>query len=160
MKRILPEETQYYRLLESKDFSHSMRSAIAFTLTPSLDGGETVIYYGESWIDPTYSVHKPQYVYVLVNPSIPGICKIGFTTTTVYERVKQINVATGVILPWYPVFIYKCPNGYLLEQDIHAHLTAIRVNPKREGFEITTTDAILIIEKLGKRYENFKSKTD
>ena len=114
MKRITQDEAKQYRKLESDThFRHNMRQAIAFTLTPIDDepGWEVVTYYGASWVDPTQVSQRPHYVYVLVNPSIPGICKIGYTTTTVYDRTKQINSATGVITPWYPVFTYKCPNG-------------------------------------------------
>ena len=72
------------------------------------------------------------------------------------DRVKQINSATGVIVPWYPVFSYKCPNGRMLERDIHEHLEMIgvRVNPNREGFIIDTDSARTIIEDLGKKYQN------
>ena len=80
---------------------------------------------------------------------------IGFTTTTVFDRVKQINSATGVITPWYPVFSYKCPNGRMLEQDIHSYLEDIgtRVSPNREGFVIDTDKAREIIERLGEKYK-------
>jgi hypothetical protein len=135
-----------------------MRQAIAFTLT-SIDnepGWESVTYYGASWVDPTQVPQHPHYVYILVNPSIPGICKIGYTTTTVYDRTRQINSATGVIAPWYPVFTYKCPNGRMLEQEVHDHLEniGVRVNPNREGFIIDTNSARDIIENIGKKYKS------
>jgi hypothetical protein len=159
MERITELETKYYRKLNSEtDFRYNMDQAIAFTLTRLEDGWDKVTYYGESWIDPTNSVHKPHYIYVLVNPSVPGICKIGYTKTTVYERCRQINTATGVVVPWYPVFAYKCPSGPMLERDIHTHLEKLgkRVNLKREGFEISSIDAIKIIENIGESYKNIK----
>ena len=94
MVRITPDETKNYRLLDHEYFSRrGMREAIAYTLTPDTDnpGWEIVTYYGAAWVDPTNIPHSPHYIYILVNPSVPGICKIGFTTTTVYDRVKQIN---------------------------------------------------------------------
>lgn len=157
MERITEIETQYYRKMNPEmDFKYNMKQAIAFTLTPMDDGWDKVTYYGEAWVDPTNSVHKPHYVYVLVNPSIPGICKIGYTTTTVYQRCREINAATGVITPWYPVFAYKCPNGPLLERDVHTYYEnkGRRINLKREGFEIDSTDAIKTIEILGESYKN------
>ena len=135
-----------------------MRRAIAFALTPVPNdpGWEEITYYGASWVDPTNTPQHPHYIYVLVNPSIPGICKIGFTTTTVYDRVRQINSATGVITPWYAVFTYKCPDGRMLEHDIHTYLEEIgvRVNPNREGFVIDTDTARNIIENIGKKYKS------
>jgi hypothetical protein len=159
MKRITQDEAKQYRKLESNThFRHNMRQAIAFTLTPidNEPGWETVTYYGASWIDPTQIPQRPHYIYVLVNPSIPGICKIGYTTTTVYDRTKQINSATGVIAPWYPVFTYKCPNGHMLEQEIHTYLEdiGVRINPNREGFIIDTDSARNIIENIGKKYKS------
>jgi hypothetical protein len=158
MKRISVEEAKQYRVLTSEYIRlRSMREVVAFTLTPipNEPGWEQVTYYGASWVDPTSIPQLPHYIYILVNPSIPGICKIGYTTTTVYDRVKQINSATGVITPWYPVFTYKCPNGRMLEQEIHEELAlmGMRVNDKREGFAIDTDSARAVIEKLGKKYK-------
>lgn len=154
MKRILQEETKFYRKLNYSDFRYGMREAIAFALVP--DGNSDLVeYYGIVQTDTTNGLHKPHWIYILVNPSIPGVCKIGYTTLTVYERVRQINSSTGVIMPWYPVYIYKCPNGKMLERDIHQYLENIglRINEKREGFSIQSTEAIKIVEELGKKYQ-------
>jgi len=154
MKHITPEEAHYYVKLDKPD-PYKMRKAVAYTLTPSKDPGfegwEDVTYYGEGILDPTLSIKKPEWVYVLVNKSIPGICKIGMTTTSVTQRVREINYATGVITPWFPVFKYKCINSKILEKAVHEHLEArgYRVNPRREGFEIPSSVAIQIIEELG-----------
>lgn len=156
MKKITPEEAQYYVKLDKPD-PYKMKKAVAYTFTPSKDPGfegwEDVTYYGEGILDPTLSIKKPEWVYVLVNKSIPGICKIGMTTNTVDERVKEINQATGVITPWFPVFKYKCINSRLLEKAVHDHLETrgYRVNPRREGFEIPSSVAIQIIEELGEK---------
>ena len=156
MKKITLEETKYYIKLTEED-PNKMRKAVAFTLTPTVEPGwegwEDVTYYGEGIIDPTLSIKKPEWVYVLVNKSIPGICKIGMTTTSVNQRVKEINQATGVITPWFSVFKYKCINSRVLEKAVHDHLEKLgyRVNPKREGFEISSKDAITVIESLGEK---------
>jgi hypothetical protein len=157
IQRIMQEEAQFYRRLEPQnDFVYNMNQAVGFTLSPLDERWDQVDYYGDAWIDPSYGIYKPHYVYVLVNPSIPGICKVGFTKKTVYNRCRQINSATGVITPWYPVFIYKCPSGPLLEKDVHKYLEnqGKRVNLKREGFEIDSIEAIKIIEQLGEKYKN------
>lgn len=157
MERITELESKFYRKLNSEiDFKYNMDQAIAFTLTTMEDGWDKVTYYGEPWIDPTSSVYKPNYVYVLVNPGVPGICKIGYTTKTVYERCRQLNAAPGVITPWYPVFAYKCPNGRMLEREVHDYLEKMgkRVNLKREGFELESIEAIKIIETIGEKYKN------
>lgn len=158
MKYITQDEAKQYRHLTQEYIARrGMREVVAYTLTPipNEPGWEQVAYYGTSWVDPTSIPQHPHYIYILVNPSVPGICKIGFTTTTVYQRVKEINNATGVITPWYPVFSYKCPNGRMLEQEIHEYLAlqGMRINDKREGFAIDSDSARVIIEKLGKKYK-------
>ena len=156
MKHISPEEAHYYVKLDKPD-PYKMRKAVAYTLTPcdepGFEGWEDVTYYGEGILDPTLSIRKPEWVYVLVNKSIPGICKIGMTTNTVDERVKEINQATGVITPWFPVFKYKCINSRLLEKAVHEHLEArgYRVNPRREGFEISSNIAIEVVKQFGEK---------
>lgn len=156
MKKIAENETHFYVKLEH-GVDNLSRKAVAFTLTPSSDTGfegwEDVTYYGEGILDPTMSVRKPEWVYVLVNKSMPGICKIGMTTTSVPQRVKEINSATGVITPWFEVFKYQCINSLILEQAVHAHLQShgYRINPKREGFEISSKDAIQVIKELGEK---------
>jgi hypothetical protein len=159
IRPLLPEETKFYHKLNpSEDFIYNMDRAVAFTLTKEDDKWDTVTYYGEAWLDPTEGIFRPNFVYVLVNPSMPGICKIGYTKNTVYERCRQINSATGVIVPWYPVFVYKCPSGPLLEREVHKHLEkrGIRINKNREGFDITAVDAIKVIEEIGKKFKNIE----
>ncbi len=156
MKHITPEEAHYYVKLDKPD-PYKMRKAVAYTLTPcdepGFEGWENVTYYGEGILDPTLSIRKPEWVYVLVNKSIPGICKIGMTTTSVTQRVREINYATGVITPWFPVFKYKCINSKILEKAVHEHLEArgYRVNPKREGFEIPSNLAIEVVKQFGEK---------
>lgn len=156
MIRIQLNETGSYRKLDpEKDFRYGMQQAVAFTLDPYDGIWQNVSYYGEGIRDSTGSILFPHWVYVLVNPGIVGVCKIGFTTTTVTQRVREINSATGVISPWVPVYSYKCPNGPMLEADVHGYLEdrGIRINPKREGFLIKSEEAIKIIEELGEKYK-------
>ena len=156
MKHITPEEAHYYVKLDKPD-PYKMRKAVAYTLTPcnepGFEGWEDVTYYGEGILDPTLSIRKPEWVYILVNKSIPGICKIGMTTTSVTQRVREINYATGVITPWFPVFKYKCINSKILEKAVHEHLEKLgyRVNPKREGFEIPSNVAIEVVKQFGEK---------
>ena len=151
LKRLSLEEAAKYHKLDLWD----TKRAIAFTLTPGDDGFETVTYYGDSLRDIVGSNKRPEWIYVLVNKHIPGILKIGFTTTSIHQRVTEINAATGVITPWFPVFGYKCCNGYLLEQEIHRYLEGIgsRINEAREGFELDIDTAIDIIETIGSKYK-------
>ena len=153
LKRITTEEAKMYRRLPHDD-QRTIKQAVAFTLTPveGEEGWEEVTYYGEGMVDPSHAISKPEYVYVLVNQSVPGICKIGMTTTSVAQRTREINSATGVITPWYCVYSYKCLNSALLEKEVHRKLQDMgyRVNDRREGFRIESDKAELIIEEVAK----------
>jgi hypothetical protein len=80
--------------------------------------------------------------------------KIGLTTTSVMQRVKEINSATGVPTPWVAVYQFKCYGSRYLEKEVHEYLSAYRVASNREMFAITSTRAQEVIEKLGDAYTN------
>lgn len=157
MLRISEEELSNYRELDTvKDLKFSMHKVVGFALSP-IDGyWENVTYYGEGFKDPTDSSIKSNWVYVMVNPSMPGIVKIGYTTTSIPQRVKELNAQTSSITPWYPTFSYKCPNGRMLEEEVHTYLEnrGLRVNDKREGFTVTTEEAATLIRELGQKYQS------
>ena len=118
-----------------------------------------ITYYGDVRVgsfNEDGELKNPHYIYILTNPSIPGIVKIGHTTRNVYERLREINSSPGVVIPWEIRWSYKCPNGRMLEEEIHSHLQelGLRPNKRREGFIIDVNDAIKIIENLGLKYHN------
>lgn len=155
MRKLTEEEANFHIKLGS---GQTYR-AVGYTLTACAEDGwegwEDVTYYGESVFDASGAIRKPEWVYVLVNKSIPGICKIGMTTTTVKDRCDEINASSGVITPWFPVYSYKCANSRYLEREVHETLQKMghRVNPRREGFEIPSSQAISVIEDLGYKYQ-------
>ena len=156
LKYVTPEESRFYVTVD-RDDPQRWTKAVAYTLLPTRDprliaegGWEDFVYLGAGITDPSYSTKPSEWVYVLVNKGVPGVCKIGMTTTTVTQRVKEINSATGVITPWIPVYRYECINSYALEQAVHGELERLghRINPNREGFEVTSEVAIQTIERL------------
>jgi len=91
MKRITSEQSRFYVPLDIANDKYALQRAKAFTVTATEDGWEDVVYFGEAILDPTGSVRKPQWVYVLVNKGMPGVCKIGMTTTSVDQRTREIT---------------------------------------------------------------------
>lgn len=153
MQRITEEQAKF-RIKADFDDEGALARATAYTMTPMGDGWDAITYYGDAIVDPTGTVFKPEWVYVLVNKSSPGICKIGMTTTSVNQRVKEINSATGVITPWFPVFKHKCMNSREIERRVHAQLESLglRLNARREGFECSTDLAIATIKEVAKLF--------
>jgi hypothetical protein len=156
LKCITNEQAHYYKLLDSGKLSPEeiCRKSVAFTLTPdpASPGWEFIHYYQDSPLDQSGNLVPTEYVYILVNKSMPDMVKIGMTIREVEERAKEISGATGVPTPWVPVYSFKCFNSYKLEQEIHEHLNAVRVADNREMFYMHSRDAIDIVKKLGDKY--------
>jgi hypothetical protein len=156
IKRITQEQAHYYKLLDSDKLSPEeiCRKSVAFTLTPdpANPGWEFINYYQDSPIDQSGNLVPTEYVYVLVNKSMPDMVKIGMTVRDVEERAKEISGATGVPTPWVPIYSFKCFNSYKLEQEIHEHLDAVRVTDNREMFYMHSSDAVATVKKLGDKY--------
>jgi hypothetical protein len=156
LKCITNEQAHYYKLLDSDKLSPEeiCRKSVAFTLTPdpASPGWEFIHYYQDSPLDQSGNLVPTEYVYVLVNKSMPDMVKIGMTIREVEERAKEISGATGVPTPWIPVYSFKCFNSYKLEQEIHEHLNAVRVADNREMFYMHSRDAIDTVKKLGDKY--------
>ena len=150
MQRITVKQSNQY--LPSK----GVDNASYFTLSPSSKGG--------GWEDVKYFTSRKKlsytnrdgdhdsWVYVLSNPSQPGIFKIGYTSNTPEERARQLSNATGVALPYEVEFAYSCWNGNDLEKDVHERLDEYRLSSQREFFQVDLEEAKEIIEEIGEAY--------
>ena len=81
------------------------------------------------------------YVYILSNPSMPNLLKIGYTERDVDERVEELN-STGVPVPFEIEAIFGSANAYEDEQTIHNLLDQHRLANNREFFSIDLKQAI------------------
>lgn len=93
--------------------------------------------------DPALSV-----VYVLTNPAMPGLVKIGRTgQDNAKTRLDQLY-STGVPLPFDLVFACRVPNSVDVERALHVAFGPQRVNPRREFFQIDAAQAVAILKLL------------
>jgi hypothetical protein len=156
LRRITNDDAHFYKVVNSNNLTSEQvcAKATAFTLTPDLQeaGWEKVTYYQDSPLDQNGNLVPNEYVYVLVNKSMPDMVKIGMTIRDVDNRAKEISGATGVPTPWIPIYSFKCFNSYKLEQELHKHLDAVRVSGNREMFYMHSKDAIEIVNQLGDKY--------
>lgn len=88
---------------------------------------------------------RKQYVYILENPAMPGIIKIGMTTRTPKVRAKELSSHTGVPLPFRVVFSKRVSDSFKIEELVHSKLNRYRVSPRREFFRISRDKAISCI---------------
>lgn len=75
------------------------------------------------------------WVYILSNEYMPGIYKIGMTTTSPEARAKELSSATGVPSPFKIAASFHCDNPALSERLIHEDLQDVRVSDSREFFQ-------------------------
>lgn len=84
-------------------------------------------------------------IYVLSNPSMPGIVKIGKTTQKgVKDRMRQLY-STGVPVPFkceYACTVKDCDD---VEKRLHNGLQKYRLHEGREFFEIEAEDVIQLL---------------
>jgi len=89
-----------------------------------------------------------QIVYVLTNPAMPGLVKIGMTTQAeVEERMKQLY-GTGVPVPFECVFACQVKDAAEVEKAFHFGFGTHRINPNREFFKIEPERVIALLKLL------------
>ena len=160
LKRITEE---YAQGLIKVDDDLTDAPAVYFTITPSTDPQMNA----EGYEDVTYYTNRPkkiqipkgmvgsQWVYVLTNPTMPGLCKIGFTKNKPSERVKQINSGTGVAMDFVVEWAFPCFNAHDVEKQVHKYLedSGFRVNKNKEFFNVSVNEAKAVVERIGEPYK-------
>jgi hypothetical protein len=87
-------------------------------------------------------------VYVLSNPSMPGIVKIGQTSRKIDERLRELSASSGVPQPFSREALFSSVNPIKDEQKIHNNLSVARVSDNREFFRLSPKDAVDAIRKI------------
>ena len=88
------------------------------------------------------------FVYILTNPMMPGLLKIGKTTRSVKERAKEISSATGVPKPYIVEYWRITENVDADEKEVHKRLA--HTNSGKEFFNLPIKEAIKVIEEVTK----------
>ena len=87
-------------------------------------------------------------IYVLSKRSEKDVLKIGYTTRSIYDRVNEINSATGIIEPFGVRAIWTVDDPRQIENMIHRQLEQYRIRKDREFFRIDFRMAFKIINDL------------
>jgi hypothetical protein len=95
----------------------------------------------------------PGWVYVLVNPAMPGLVKVGRTTRPPSERVAELSGATGVATPFISIFEQDFADCVAAERAIHLTLDRchLRYARNREFFLGPTTEIIRLVQHYAAR---------
>lgn len=87
------------------------------------------------------------YLYVLVNPSIPGLAKVGKTTREPADRVTELSSATGVASPFVLLYQQPVADCDKAEEWVHDALTSRgwRYAPNREFFSAPSHEIVALV---------------
>lgn len=85
-------------------------------------------------------------VYLLTNPVMPDLVKIG-RTANLEERLRSLSTHSGVPVPFEVFYACEVADSARVERQIHEGFGDHRINPKREFFRINP-ERILAILKL------------
>ena len=87
------------------------------------------------------------YVYALINPSMPGLVKVGMTTRSPEERAQELSGGTGVPTPFVVVYHDFFVNCAEAESLVHSQLElqGFRLTANREFFSAESAAVIRTI---------------
>ena len=87
-------------------------------------------------------------VYVLTNPAMPGLVKIGRTgREEVTSRINELSRQSGVPLPFECAYAVMVENALQTEKALHSAFAPQRLNPK-EFFEIRAEQVRPVLDLL------------
>ncbi|MFW0776378.1 MAG: GIY-YIG nuclease family protein [Rickettsiales bacterium] len=88
-------------------------------------------------------------IYVLSNPAMPGMVKVGFTEKgEVQRRANELSSSSSVPLPFSIEHEVLVEDPRKFEALIHKKLKRFRVSPDREFFQIDVEEAIRDVDKV------------
>ena len=89
-------------------------------------------------------------VYLLTNPAMPGLVKIGKTTRAdPIVRMKELYSSPGVPVPFECACAIEVDDETAVELALHTAFGPYRTNPRREFFNIDSLQAEAILRQMG-----------
>ena len=98
-------------------------------------------------MDSTSDLVKRGYIYVLINPCIPNLVKIGKTRGVPAVRARKLS-GSAVPTSFQVVCSLGVPDIHLTEARIFRALRKYRWNEKKEFFHLHPRDAVHIVKTL------------
>jgi hypothetical protein len=86
------------------------------------------------------------YVYILINEAMPGLVKIGRTTTSVKQRISELNQPAGIPLPFTCYYAARVEDCAKVERKLHEAFGDHRVRDRREFFRLSPHRAQAALE--------------
>ena len=87
-------------------------------------------------------------VYVLTNPAMPGLVKIGKTSRQHIEIRLNELYSTGVPVPFECAYAARVEDETAVERAFHQAFGPYRINARREFFQIEADQAIALLKLM------------
>ncbi len=97
-------------------------------------------------------------IYILINEAMPGYVKIGKTSTSLEQRIRELSNSTSVPLPFTCFYACTVKDAAFVEHQLHDAFDNDRINPRREFFQISPERVVSAL-KLAE-IENITPKND
>jgi hypothetical protein len=98
------------------------------------------------------AVRREGWVYILTNPAMPGLLKIGCTKNPPEERARELSQATGVPASFAVAWAWPVSDWKAVEALTHAKLGACRPNGNREFFCCSVSKGRRSIKRAARAY--------
>jgi T5orf172 domain len=99
----------------------------------------------EAWRSERITPMAIGYIYVLSNPAMGALLKVGFTRSSVEKRAAELSGATGVPSPFVVEYFQLTDDVEAVERLVHEALP--RVSENREFFAVPVHEAIAAIQQ-------------
>jgi hypothetical protein len=94
---------------------------------------------------------NPGYVYILSNPDLPGLLKVGMTSKKPELRAKELSGTTGVSSKYVIEYYGKVSDRFVAEKAAHNRLK--NFHHKKEFFKVDIEVAIYCVETISSPIE-------
>ncbi|MCL6612541.1 MAG: GIY-YIG nuclease family protein [Peptococcaceae bacterium] len=101
------------------------------------------------------------FIYVLINPSMPGMVKIGRTSKDPQERIEELSNVTGVPTPFILIYKEFFNDCIYVEKYLHELLEdkGYRISSNKEFFNVPINEVIKIINHTKNKFDTILHET-
>jgi len=89
---------------------------------------------------------------------MPGYVKIGKTSTSLEQRIRELSSSTSIPLPFTCFYACTVENSAFVEHQLHDAFGDNRTNPRREFFQISPERVVSVLKLV--EIENITPKND
>jgi hypothetical protein len=144
--QVLPhaaDALRYFRYFAQNPREYSVPTGSENSIRPvetTVVNRVTMSLFPQQWFNRKAKAREG-YLYVISNPSMPGLVKVGMTSKSPAERMKSLY-STSVPTPFEAEYFALCKDRLKSEAVAHQALKSWRLNSRREFFRMAPEDAI------------------